>query len=212
MKRVLVTCQGLPPGMLMNPTTEELLDILRERRPQQRKTDWSPHDEAASRLCVDGDGQIGLPALNLFSCLVKAGRRVKSGRQQISTATSTILPSFLAIEEEFLPFKGDPESSWVVDKRRGTNPNGGEMVCLVRPRFLKWELDVTIQIDDKAGIDESTIKELFRMAGTAMGLGDFRPGKGGPFGRFAVTNWIQLDGSQNGKAKAGIPELANAVA
>ncbi len=211
MKRILVTCMGISP-MLMNPATEELLDALRERKQQQRKTDWTVEQEAESRLCRGPDNQIGVPALNLFSCLVKAGRMVKSGRKQISTATSTILPSFLAIEEEFLPFKGDPETSWVPDKRRGTNPNGGEMVCLVRPKFLSWEFDVTIQFDDKQNVDESTVKELFNKAGTAMGLGDFRPGKGGPFGRFAVAAWQPLDEATNGKVEIGKRELAATVA
>lgn len=215
MKRVLVTCMGISP-MLMNPATPELLMQIRNKTTPPRRTDWSVEEEASTRLCY-GDhygapGQIGIPALNLYSALVKAGRKHKMGRTQISTATTTTLPSFLSIEDEFLVLKGhDVANSWEADVRRGTNPNGGELVVLVRPKFREWEFDVTIQFDDDKA-NEQLIKALFETAGSSLGLGDFRPGKGGPFGRFAVSKWAELDGSTNGKAVVGAKDLETIVA
>lgn len=208
MIRVLATLGGISP-LLMNPATEELLDQLRNRTPSPKRTDWSPEDEAAGKLYRDDDGSIGIPSLNLFSSLVEAGRLVKAGTKQISTSKSTILPSFLTIEEFFLPFKGDPE--WVVDKRRGRNPNGGEMVCLVRPKFADWEFDVTLEIDETE-VDEKVVQKLVATAGKKVGLCDFRPACKGPFGRFAVAKWAKLDGSQDGKAEIGAKELAKVTA
>ena len=208
MIRVLATLRGISP-LLMNPATEELLDQLRNRTPAQKRTDWPAEDEAAAKLYRDDDGAIGIPSLNLFSCLAEAGRLVKSGKKQISTAKSTILPSILSIEEFFLPFKDDPE--WVVDKRRGRNPNGGEMVCLVRPKFTDWEFDVTLEIDETE-VDESIVRQLVETAGKKVGLCDFRPACKGPFGRFYVAAWVKQDGSTNGKAAVGAKELATVTA
>lgn len=215
MKRVLVTCMGISP-MLMNPATPELLMQIRSKTTPPRRTDWSVEEEAATRLCHGDDygapGQIGIPAVNLFSALVKAGRKHKMGRTQISTATSTTLPSFLSIEDEFLVLKGDDvANSWEPDVRRGTNPNGGELVVLVRPKFRNWEFDATILYDELKA-NEDLVKNLFETAGSSLGLGDFRPGKGGPFGRFAVAAWVEQDGSTNGKATAKVGELVESVA
>jgi hypothetical protein len=193
----------------MNPATEELLDQLRTKTSPPKRTDWSAEDEAETKLYRGDDGAIGIPSLNLFSSLVEAGRLVKAGTKQISTAKSTILPSFLSIEEFFLPFKNDPE--WVVDKRRGRNPNGGEMVCLVRPKFADWEFDATLEIDESE-VNEDGVRKLVETAGKKVGLCDFRPACKGPFGRFYVASWVKQDNSTNGKAAVGAEELATAVA
>jgi hypothetical protein len=200
---VEVTCEGLKP-LLMNPATEELLNQLRNKTPSPKRTDWSPEDEARTKLYRDVDGRVGIPALNLNSCLIEAGRMVKNGAKQLSTAKSTIIPSFLSINSLFLPFNGDPK--WVADMRRGRNPNGGEMVVLVRPRFDDWSFDFTLEVDDDE-INLNVVRSLVETAGKKVGLCDFRPACKGPFGRFAVTKWAPLDGTQNGHASANAREL-----
>jgi hypothetical protein len=198
--RVQVQCTGVSP-LLMNPATEELLDQLRGRIQKPKNLEWSVEDEAKGKIYME-DGQIGLPALNLFSCLVEAGRRVKfSARTSISTKESTLLPSFLSIEEMFLPFTH--HSDWRVDKRRGRNPKDGVMVCIVRPRFDEWQFAVTLQIDKTK---EDIVKKLVEEAGTSVGLGDFRPARRGLFGRFAVTKWEKLggDASQDGQRRTPV--------
>jgi hypothetical protein len=168
------------------------LDAIRTKRPANRARDISAHDEAAGKLYKSPEGELGIPALNLFASLIEAGRKVKNGKSQISTATSTTLPSFLEIEEFFLPFTAS--SDWVPDMRRGVSNSGTTKVAvaIVRPRFDIWELKATAVIDDDV-IDESIIREVFRVAGTGVGLCDFRPAKKGPFGRFKVTDWKPLD-------------------
>lgn len=38
-------------------------------------------------------------------------------------------------------------------------------------------------------LDAAIVRELFDIAGSKIGLGDFRPDRRGPFGRFTVTMW-----------------------
>jgi hypothetical protein len=191
----------------MNPLTDEVLEGIRTKTSPPRRTDWSREEEAETKLYRE-DGRIGLPSLNLFASLAEAGRLLKAGKRQISTANSTILPSFLTIEGFFLPFKGDP--TWVADMRRGTNEKS-QAVPIVRPRFDSWEFDVTIEIDETE-VNEDTVRQLVEIAGKKIGLCDFRPNKKGPFGRFKVAAWVKLDGSSNGKTKVGKRELASATA
>lgn len=190
-KTIAVHCVGISP-ILMNPMTEETLDELyggaAARKP---KTGQVPQKQVAeAKIIKDGDDRVGLPVEYLFSCLVGAGRFVKyDAKKNISNASSTLIPSFMSIEELFLPFDNQ-DAKWFVDKRRGRLSNG-TAVCILRPRFEDWSFDVTIEIDDQE-ISEEKVKELFRRAGTAVGLGDFRPACRGPFGRFKIERWEVL--------------------
>lgn len=207
MIRVLATLGGISP-LLMNPMPDEALEGIRTKTSPPKRLDWTREEEASTKLYRDDDGCFGIPSLNLYACLVEAGRKVKAGKYQISTKESSILPSFLSIEEFFLRFKDDPE--WVADMKAGRNEKK-QVIAIVRPRFDSWEFDVTLEIDETE-VNEETVRTLVETAGKKVGLCDFRPACKGPFGRFAIVKWAKLDGSANGKAKVGKKELVTATA
>lgn len=202
MLRIHVKIGGISP-LLMNPMTEETLDMLRGRKRKQVKTDWSPEDEASTKRFLDPDGDLAIPATNLLACLVGAGRKVKHGKQQLSTAQTSMVPAIVSIEQEYLKLNGngtgvEKNPPFVVDKRRGCNPADGVAVCLVRPKYPHWGFECDIEVDDTE-IGQDTAKKLFEVAGKFQGLGDFRPSKRGPFGRFEVLEWTVTD---DGKSTA----------
>lgn len=41
-------------------------------------------------------------------------------------------------------------------------------------------------------LDPSNVHEMISDAGRRAGIGDFRPSKGGPFGRFQLIEWKEL--------------------
>ena len=126
----------------------------------------------------------------MFSCLVEAGRLVKlDTKRSMSTKDSSLIPSFLAIDGDFLPFE-DQEIDFAVDRRRGVLSNAGKSVavCITRPRFDKWAFSMTLLVAEHE-VTVEKVKQLVERAGTAVGLGDFRPAKRGPFGRFSITKW-----------------------
>lgn len=189
MIQVRANFSGLSP-ILMNPATDEMLDELfgGAGARKAKDTDKTPTQEAAKKVIRDENGVIGIPASYLFSCLVEAGRLVKlDGKRAISTKDTTLLPSFLTIEEFFFPFR-DQNAEWKTDKRRGIIPGKNITVCIVRPRFDKWAFSATFAIDDKACAEEKA-KTLVERAGSSVGLGDFRPARRGPFGRFKIESW-----------------------
>lgn len=57
-----------------------------------------------------------------------------------------------------------------------------------RARFEEWSFKFSLEIED-AIIPVETVQQLLEDCGRRAGLGDFRSQKGGPFGRFAVTNF-----------------------
>lgn len=195
MRMVRVKCRGVSP-FLMDRMTDETLDELRTGVRRNKPKDTPVRDVAKVKIYREnGDqGRIGIPQEMLFAALSNAGRNVKNGKKQVSTAKTTTLPDFMSIEELFIPLTNiDPdneENSWVPDKRRGRLADG-TAVCVVRPKFTEWEFEVTVEYDEKKA-DESCVKALFNNAGSAQGLGSFRPNCKGPFGRFRVIEWNQV--------------------
>lgn len=193
---IILTAKG--NGMLQNPMTDDTLDQLiglTSKKPVDK--DRPASEIAESRVLRDEKNRAGIKIEYLTACLAEAGRNVKIGKKQISTATSTTIFGFLDfMGATFLPFsKGTDEYS--IDKRRGVLNNGGKSVAvgIVRPLFKKWEIQLKIELntssEDGCGIENA--KKLFEIAGTRVGLGDFRPAKKGPFGMFSVTKFEVVD-------------------
>jgi hypothetical protein len=205
-------CEGKKP-YLMNPATEALLESLRTGIHPPLVKDRSREDVARDKIYRE-EGQIGIPAGNLFACLVEAGRQVDlKSRVKISTKESTQLPSFFELEDLFLPYKieGDedynPEKEWKADMRRGKLPKDGTMVAIVRPRFDRWGFKVRFTIDTSI-INVAKVRTLFDLAGRSVGLGDFRPSCRGPFGTFAVKRWTVLKGKEVLETMEVVTDLA----
>jgi len=182
----------------MDNMSDAVLEGLRTGVRPQVKKDRPARVEAGEKIYREGNeptGKIGLPITMLFACLVAAGRMVAfRGKKMISTAETTLLPDFFTLVGDFLYLReaqdGETEDLWVVDKRRGQG-NTGVAVCVTRPKFNKWSFEVVLEFDDKKA-DLSTIQALFTNAGSAQGLGSFRPNKRGPFGRFTAANWVDI--------------------
>lgn len=76
----------------------------------------------------------------------------------------------------------------VVPQWLSVSPQGrkGEMgVMRAFPHYEKWEGTIAIHVLDDT-ITESVFERVLREAGNFVGIGQFRPEKGGYFGRFAV--------------------------
>lgn len=196
--RVIVSVVGLTP-LLMNRMTAETLEGIRRKtkKPKTQQRPEKPRDEAAPKVYQTEDGRPYWPVENLFSCWVGAGQFVRlDGKRQVSSAKSTVLPAFLTIEDPVLLLVENPSepaerwrsAEWEVDMRQGRNPNGGEAVCLVRPRFDKWGFRVSILVDT-AEVGINIAREVVEQGGKRMGLGDFRPQKRGPFGKYSIVRW-----------------------
>jgi hypothetical protein len=57
-----------------------------------------------------------------------------------------------------------------------------------RPIFENWSIEATLQVDTRL-VDATLLRRIVDDAGDYVGVGDFRPAKNGPYGRFVVDNW-----------------------
>jgi hypothetical protein len=205
MKIIRFYIESLSPGMLQNPATGELLESLRTKKPiQTTGRELTIEVDAAKKMYRSDPDPVtkvscmGIPMQNIMSCMVIAGRYVKSGKKALSTAKDTMIYSFMEFVENFCAFEGcDAEGNipWNPFPVKGTMHNGASevAVCINRPRIPHWKTSFTVRFDDTQKVDESTLIELVKTAGRQVGLGDWRPGKRGRFGRFVVKRVEILD-------------------
>lgn len=201
MQQYRISCVGVSP-LLLNPMNDEILDDLvygaaRRKNPER---DISINDMAAKKVCKGPNGEFGVPANYLFAAMVEAGRKVVYDKKaKFSTLESSVVPSLLAIVPDLVDAKGDgflpfldQEITWIADRRRGVNATTKGATAIIRPKFPQWAFDVTIEVDESQ-VEITKIKELVTAAGRFAGLGDFRPAKRGPFGRFVVSKFEVME-------------------
>lgn len=147
----------------------------------------SPRQRASERLYVDSDLKPVLPGPNLYRAIIDAGRFHKTGREKVTTAKSSLVPAGMWMKEVELRII---DGAWEVDCRTVVNPATGGRMVAYRPRFDQWSVAFTLDVDDKM-FGASIVRALVDDAGSKIGVGDFRPARKGPFGRFKVVSWKQ---------------------
>lgn len=159
-----------------------------------------PRAQAEPKLYLMGNGRPMIPGPNIYRGIIDAGVFHKAGKKQITTAKSSLVPAGVLLEELEVPVENPfagafgsigSDVEWEVDSRSVVNPaTGGRMMCH-RPRFDAWRLSFTLSVDDRM-FAHDLVRTLVDDLGSKIGIGDFRPARKGPFGRFLVSNWQVL--------------------
>ena len=187
--RVSVTIQGMTP-LLMNRFTEASEVAVGSGTSVTFKGDpGSPRNQADPKCYKDDEGNLFIPGPNIFACLIEAGKFHKSGKSKLTTLKSSIIPAGVMVEELICSLG---TKDWEVDSRSVVNPStGGRRMCH-RPRLDDWTCEFTVDIDDTM-FSPDLIRLIVDDAGKKVGLGDYRPTRKGPFGRFVVKKWDVLE-------------------
>jgi hypothetical protein len=176
-------------AMLTDPMSDETLNGLRTGEKMQIDKTRTLEQICEGKLYLDDFGKITMPVSNMLASLNYAGKFFKYDRMKsLATGATSLIPSFLRIEGEYLTFVSD---GWKPDQRRGRLDNG-TAVSVVRPKFKNWSIELKIQLDDDEPIKIDTVIALFEKAGKASGLGSFRPSCKGAFGQFDVESCVEI--------------------
>lgn len=141
--------------------------------------------QAEAKLYLGADGKPVLPAPNIARAFVDAGIFIKAGKSKLSTQRTSLVPAGLSIVEIELPLL---PGRWETDSRSVVIPSTGGRIMCHRPRFDEWRVALTLDVDESL-FSEAVVRELVDLAGSRIGVGDFRPARRGPFGRFRVDSW-----------------------
>jgi hypothetical protein len=150
-----------------------------------------PREQAALKRYCDEDGRLFIPGPNIFSAIVQAGAFHKAGKSKLTTMKSSLVPAGLSVSDLICPLlddAGKPLKAWEVDSRSVVIPSTGGRIMCHRPRIDHWFCQINVEIDESV-FAPKLIRALFDDAGKKIGLGDYRPARKGPFGRFVVDQW-----------------------
>lgn len=153
---------------------------------------YNDKDEAEMRTYRNDKGNLVVPSVQIRASLLEASKAFKLGRTNLKTVLNSIMIEPVDDLELKSP-SNRPIKNYTIDKRRVVVSRAG--IMRARPVVPQWKLSFKIEVDrelmENSLQGTSTLELLTRVlsdAGKKQGIGDYRPQKGGSFGRFEVTN------------------------
>lgn len=148
----------------------------------------SPEEEAeAGCYWTEDHSSLAFPATNLWCGLIQAASGYKvPGYKKLSL--SPVLAGDMSISPRLISF-GTKE--YRIDTRRAVIQRQG--VLRSRPWLPEWELTFQVHWESQfLGLDfhQAILPDLLERLGKTIGIGDFRPARKGPFGRFEVVEIV----------------------
>lgn len=177
--RINIEIKGVTP-LLMNRFCVE--DAVTNT---PRDKNLTPREEAEKLAYKDKKGTLFVPGRNIFACLIVAGKYHKIGKNKVTTMKSSLVPAALSLEEMECTLN---TKNFEVDSQSVVIPSTGGRIMKHRPRLDKWSLKFTLILDTKM-FSEKFARQLVDDGGSKAGLGDFRPDRKGPYGKFKVVSW-----------------------
>jgi hypothetical protein len=112
-----------------------------------------------------------------------------------------IIPASVIVMDDAMPIFDKNRKTrlkdFEVDSRPVVIPSTKGRIMRHRPRLDEWTIKFRLRIND-ALLDSKFVHQLLVEAGDQIGIGDFRPEKGGPFGTFQVVEWTPDTVKKNG--------------
>jgi len=142
-----------------------------------------PEVEAEAATYRLSDGQCAIPAIALRSAIIQAAGAWKAAGRRSSMKS---VLAHIEVLDELLPLwnpdDGSPLTSYAIDRRRVRVQRAG--VMRARPRFERWGTSIVLGFDEMLLTQPDILREIANDAGRRFGVGDYRPGSGGWFGKF----------------------------
>jgi len=184
---IQIEVKGLTPLLLHNGQTTDTLNPYSKRLKEvtglRKKTDADQMEiariEWEASLYTDEKEQVVVPGVNIESMIISAAKKIKQG----VTAKASILSDGmwpLLIGGKAVKVSKILNDPAYIDKRRVVISRAA--VMRTRPIFRDWDLTFSLSYDPDS-VNEKDVIKMVDIAGSQIGLGDFRP----KFGRFAVT-------------------------
>jgi hypothetical protein len=186
MKSFEFTITGISP-ILINRFKEQ--DEIPVTMKKSNKKDYgTPREQATATAYADKDGRCWVPSSWVKGALatVSSDYKLPASRKSVK---SVIGGAVLAAEEKIYFNEKYILKNIEIDSRPVVIQRS--RIMRHRARFETWALSTVLEIEESI-LEPENVHEMLTDAGRRAGIGDFRPNKGGPFGRFIVTRWKEL--------------------
>jgi hypothetical protein len=186
---IKVVVEGVTP-MLLNRATEEALGGggSRANTVSEKEDPRTIAGKAVYRMT--DSHQLAVPGAAFARMVREAGgsHKAKGTRKSVKY----IVPAAMIILDDLVPlFLHDRKTKitdFEVDSRPVTIPATKGRIMRHRARLNEWCAIVSIQLNETI-IAESLIRQLWADGLQQIGIGDYRPEKGGPFGTSSIVSW-----------------------
>jgi hypothetical protein len=179
-KLMKITIEGTSP-LIQHKWSEKALRQMREKgegKKTKTREPRNPEKEARDATYFTADGKHGLPLLAVKSALIGAAHK-DIGIEK------TLVRKGLFIKGNdqtmIIPMKCDKPKV----REDCVTVGMGSADLRYRPQFDRWSADLHIEYDADL-LQPQDIVNLIDRAGFGVGIGEWRPEKGGEMGRFRV--------------------------
>lgn len=184
-----VAIEGVSP--LLQHRFGEEAEQSEQTRAQHRE-ELTPRDKAEQVAYRNPEGFLYLPGAAIARMLREAGgaHKERGSRRSIKY----VIPAAVIVLEDTIRLLSPIRrglKNYEVDSRPVTIPATKGRIMRHRPRLDKWACEFSLEIDTGL-VSAQLVHQLLEEGGRRLGVGDFRPEKGGPFGRFAITKWEEI--------------------
>jgi hypothetical protein len=153
-------------------------------------TRGTPREEATKSAYINKDGNHWFPGAAIGRLLREAGsnHKLKGSRK---SAKFVVPAAVLVLDDAVVLRNGDgktPIKDFEVDSRPVVIPATKGRVMRHRPRHDCWGATFNVRVNETI-LPVDFVHTLLEEGGQQIGIGDFRPERGGPFGTFLITEW-----------------------
>jgi len=181
MKSAVVTLESISP--LSQSAPIQTAKESKELHEDYEKRVWM------ERAHIGDDGFIFIPPMAFKNCLMRVakylgeqipGQGKKTWTAKFTSGVMNVAPLITNVDSDHI------ESEWLFVPSDGT-PGGGKRVWKKFPLIKKWTGDIEFYILDEV-ITKDVFEHHLEQAGSFIGVGRFRPERGGYYGRFKIND------------------------
>ncbi len=176
-------------ALILNRASEETLGGEKKTRKNVAEQRPDPRVIAERGVYRDGE-QLMLPGPAFARLVREAGgsHKISGSRKSVKY----IVPAAVFVLDElcglYLQDRKTPITDFEIDSRPVTIPATRGRIMRHRARVNEWTCHVRLRINETI-VSEGLARQLFIEGGQQIGIGDFRPEKGGPFGTWDLVSW-----------------------
>ena len=174
LRRLLVEVKGTAP-LIVNRFSEKARQMMLDKQTKKAsagKEAKDPEAQYQASLYVLPEGGYGFPAAGFKAAAVRAGT--------YADEKMTFLRGAFHVDGDLIPISGEPNMREDTVRLQGTKAD-----IRFRGEFKDWSAVIPITMNETA-ISVDQVVNLIRIAGFAVGVGEWRPEKNGQYGRFEV--------------------------
>lgn len=175
--KIDVRIEGISP-LLQHRFPMDEVDV-KSKAKNQKQT----QDDVESYLYRE-NGLVVQPSTHIIGALKKGGAKFQITGQGKLTYKNLMGSGVVTISPANIPHV---HQEFKIDRRPVVIQSS--RIVRSRPIFDPWALEFTLEFDEEE-VPKDVLKQIFDYAGRFVGIGDFRPSCGGPFGRFMVTRFV----------------------